>query len=142
MLTGDKMETAENIAKSCNLIQPQFRVLKYNWDKTDPASILLYLKNMKRRADKLLADGKKICFMIEGAFITPIIKDPEAKKEFIGVTEHCESVVCCRLLPSQKADVVSAVRTGLNKITLSIGDGANDVPMIKTAHIGIGLFGE
>ena len=25
--------------------------------------------------------------------------------------------------------------------TLSIGDGANDVPMIKTAHIGVGLFG-
>jgi phospholipid-transporting ATPase len=50
-------------------------------------------------------------------------------------------VVCCRLLPSQKADIVAAVRTGLNKITLSIGDGANDVPMIKTAHIGIGLFG-
>jgi P-type E1-E2 ATPase len=38
--------------------------------------------------------------------------------------------------------VVSAVRKRLNKITLSIGDGANDVPMIKTAHIGIGLFGE
>jgi P-type E1-E2 ATPase len=29
----------------------------------------------------------------------------------------------------------------LKKITLSIGDGANDVPMIKTAHIGVGLFG-
>ena len=29
MLTGDKMETAENIAKSCKLIQPNFRVLKY-----------------------------------------------------------------------------------------------------------------
>lgn len=29
MLTGDKMETAENIAKSCNLIQPDFEVLKY-----------------------------------------------------------------------------------------------------------------
>jgi magnesium-transporting ATPase (P-type) len=76
MLTGDKMETAENIAKSCNLIQPQFRVLKYNWDKTDPASILLYLKNMKRRADALLADNKKICFMIAGDYITPIINDP------------------------------------------------------------------
>lgn len=24
MLTGDKMETAENIAKSCNLIQKEF----------------------------------------------------------------------------------------------------------------------
>lgn len=29
MLTGDKMETAENIAKSCNLIQPHFHILKY-----------------------------------------------------------------------------------------------------------------
>ena len=29
MLTGDKMETAENIAKSCNLIQKDFTVLKY-----------------------------------------------------------------------------------------------------------------
>jgi magnesium-transporting ATPase (P-type) len=72
MLTGDKMETAENIAKSCNLIQPHFRVLKYNWDKTDANSILLYLKNMKRRADSLLEDGKKICFMIEGSYLTPI----------------------------------------------------------------------
>ena len=34
------------------------------------------------------------------------------------------------------------VRTKLDKITLAIGDGANDVPMIKAAHIGIGLFGE
>ena len=34
------------------------------------------------------------------------------------------------------------VRKYLNKITLAIGDGANDVPMIKSAHIGIGLFGE
>ena len=34
------------------------------------------------------------------------------------------------------------MRKKLNKITLSIGDGANDVPMIKTAHIGVGLFGE
>tara|TARA_B110000305_G_C19149906_1_gene497565 strand:+ start:363 stop:500 length:138 start_codon:yes stop_codon:yes gene_type:complete len=26
-------------------------------------------------------------------------------------------------------------------ITLSIGDGANDVSMIKEAHIGVGLYG-
>lgn len=50
--------------------------------------------------------------------------------------------MCCRLLPLQKAQVVDVVRKKLDKITLSIGDGANDVPMIKTAHIGVGLFGE
>lgn len=49
--------------------------------------------------------------------------------------------MCCRLIPSQKAKLVEIVRTRLKKITLAIGDGANDVPMIKAAHIGIGLFG-
>jgi len=34
------------------------------------------------------------------------------------------------------------VRKHLNKITLAIGDGANDVAMIKQAHIGVGLHGE
>lgn len=29
MLTGDKMETAENIAKSCNLIQHDFHTMRY-----------------------------------------------------------------------------------------------------------------
>lgn len=47
------------------------------------------------------------------------------------LSKDCEAVVCCRLLPSQKAEVVKVVRQHLNKITLSIGDGANDVPMIK-----------
>jgi phospholipid-transporting ATPase len=28
MLTGDKMETAENIAKSCRLIQQDFHILR------------------------------------------------------------------------------------------------------------------
>lgn len=28
------------------------------------------------------------------------------------------------------------------KITLSIGDGANDVPMILEAHIGVGIRGK
>jgi P-type E1-E2 ATPase len=29
----------------------------------------------------------------------------------------------------------------IGKITLAIGDGANDVPMIRAAHVGIGISG-
>jgi len=29
-----------------------------------------------------------------------------------------------------------------NKVTLAIGDGANDVSMILSAHIGIGILGK
>ena len=33
------------------------------------------------------------------------------------------------------------VKKNLNKVTLAIGDGANDVPMILAAHVGIGIMG-
>ena len=34
------------------------------------------------------------------------------------------------------------VKKGAQKITLSIGDGANDVSMIQAAHVGIGISGQ
>jgi len=36
---------------------------------------------------------------------------------------------------------VKLIKSNLNKVTLAIGDGANDVNMIQEAHIGIGLYG-
>ena len=57
------------------------------------------------------------------------------------MAKDCESIVCCRVTPKQKADVVRLIKDRLNKITLAIGDGANDVNMIQAAHIGVGLYG-
>ncbi len=51
------------------------------------------------------------------------------------------SVICCRVSPKQKGDVVALAKKNGPWITVSIGDGANDVPMIKEAHIGIGIRG-
>ena len=34
------------------------------------------------------------------------------------------------------------VKKGAKKITLSIGDGANDVSMIQAAHVGVGISGQ
>lgn len=79
--------------------------------------------------------------LVEGSDLTPILASDEGQTELANLAKTCEAVVCCRLLPLQKAQVVDVVRKKLDKITLSIGDGANDVPMIKTAHIGVGLFG-
>jgi magnesium-transporting ATPase (P-type) len=47
-----------------------------------------------------------------------------------------------RVSPKEKADVVRLVKDNLGKITLAIGDGANDVNMIQEAHIGIGIYGQ
>ena len=58
------------------------------------------------------------------------------KALFLSITKGCDAVVCCRVTPKQKAEVVRLVKNGLGKITLAIGDGANDVNMIQEAHIG------
>ena len=56
--------------------------------------------------------------------------------------EYVEVVLCCRVSPQQKADVVQMVKDRMpGKSTLAIGDGANDVSMITAAHIGIGISG-
>ncbi|XP_076104563.1 phospholipid-transporting ATPase ID-like isoform X1 [Mytilus galloprovincialis] len=54
----------------------------------------------------------------------------------------CKAVICCRVTPLQKAMVVDLVKRNKKSITLAIGDGANDVSMIKTAHIGVGISGQ
>ena len=41
--------------------------------------------------------------------------------------------------PDQKREIVEMVKNGIPGVrTLSIGDGANDVAMIKAAHVGVG----
>ena len=71
---------------------------------------------------------------------------------------QCEGVICCRVSPLQKAQIVKLVKDGLGAMTLAIGDGANDVSMIqvcnknfihivskrsiKAADVGVGINGE
>jgi phospholipid-transporting ATPase len=68
--------------------------------------------------------------------------NPELSRELMKVCDICESVVCCRVSPKQKQEVVSFVRREKPNVkTLAIGDGANDVNMIIAAHVGIGIRG-
>jgi P-type E1-E2 ATPase len=75
MLTGDKMETAENIAKSCNLIQSNFEVLRYNCPDKD--HVLQTLQDLSRRAEALNAEKRPKGLLIEGHDLTPIIGNDE-----------------------------------------------------------------
>ncbi len=54
---------------------------------------------------------------------------------------HTVIVHFFRVSPLQKSELVDLVRTNVNAITLAIGDGANDVGMIQTAHVGVGISG-
>jgi len=59
----------------------------------------------------------------------------------VSLASKCKAVICCRVSPIQKAQVVQAVKERVQSITLAVGDGANDVSMIQTAHVGVGISG-
>nr|XP_060617302.1 phospholipid-transporting ATPase IC isoform X2 [Anolis sagrei ordinatus] len=66
----------------------------------------------------------------------------QQQRNFVDLACECSAVICCRVTPKQKAMVVDLVKRYKKAITLAIGDGANDVNMIKTAHIGVGISGQ
>nr|XP_057939909.1 phospholipid-transporting ATPase ID isoform X2 [Doryrhamphus excisus] len=80
----------------------------------------------------LVVNGHSLAHALEG----------DMEEEFVTTACACKAVICCRVTPLQKAQVVELIKKHKTAITLAIGDGANDVSMIKTAHIGVGISGQ
>ncbi|RRT52098.1 hypothetical protein B296_00029369 [Ensete ventricosum] len=78
--------------------------------------------------------------VIDGKTLTYALED-DLKNQFLSLAVDCASVICCRVSPKQKAMVTRLVKEGTGKVTLAIGDGANDVGMIQEADIGVGISG-
>lgn len=70
-----------------------------------------------------------------------IHKSPEVQQEqaFMELALQCHAVICCRVTPKQKALIVALVKQYQKVVTLAIGDGANDVNMIKSGWWARGL---
>ncbi|CAF0870447.1 unnamed protein product [Adineta ricciae] len=79
--------------------------------------------------------------LITGQALAFALSD-KLKMKLLELGTMCKAVVCCRVTPLQKAQVVELVMQNEKKITLAIGDGANDVSMIQKAHIGVGISGQ
>jgi len=72
-----------------------------------------------------------------------INEDESIQKIFLEIAKDANSVICCRVSPLQKSQVVKMMKNyDKEGITLAIGDGGNDVSMIMEAHIGVGIYGE
>ncbi|KAL6187139.1 hypothetical protein ACLB2K_043254 [Fragaria x ananassa] len=160
VLTGDKMETAINIAYACNLINNEMKqfiissetdVIREAENRGDQVEIARVIKDeVKKDLKRCLEEaqqylrtvsGPKLALVIDGKCLMYAL-DPTLRVMLLNLSLNCNSVVCCRVSPLQKAQVTSMVRKGAKKITLSIGDGANDVSMIQAAHVGVGISGQ
>lgn len=62
-------------------------------------------------------------------------------KEFIRAAAQCQSVLFCRVSATQKRELVTVAKSVLKNRILAIGDGANDVGMIRESHCGVAVYG-
>ncbi|XP_030899910.2 phospholipid-transporting ATPase FetA-like [Melopsittacus undulatus] len=164
VLTGDKQETAMNISYSCNLLNDDMDdVFVIEGSTSDDVLKELRDARKKMKPESFL-DSDEINIQFEKSSKKPkVLPDEQANGVYgLVITGHslaygleenlelelvrtacmCKVVICCRVTPLQKAQVVELVKKYKKAVTLAIGDGANDVSMIKTAHIGVGISGQ
>ncbi|KAM5487209.1 phospholipid transporting ATPase [Microsporum canis] len=154
VLTGDKVETAINIGFSCNLLASDMELIIFNIDPDDIDAATTELDNhlanfnLTGSDEELLAAQKNHeppaathALVIDGDTLKLMLSD-KLKQKFLLLCKQCKSVICCRVSPAQKAQVVKMVKDGLKVMALSVGDGANDVSMIQEADVGVGIAGE
>ncbi|AEO56553.1 hypothetical protein MYCTH_2301640 [Thermothelomyces thermophilus ATCC 42464] len=137
MLTGDKRETAINIAHSARICKPFSEV--YILDVTEG--------DLQERLAMTLTD---VCrgmiphsvAVIDGHTLSVVEDNATLRMLFFDLVARVDSVICCRASPSQKANLVRCIRQqSPSAVTLAIGDGANDIAMIQASHVGIGISG-
>lgn len=154
VLTGDKVETAINIGFACNLLSNEMDLIVMRFETDDlglvEAELSKHLHTFQmtgsdtelraaRRNHEAPAPTHAI--VIDGDSLK-LVLDEQVRRKFLLLCKQCKAVLCCRVSPSQKAAVVQMVKNGLDVMTLSVGDGANDVAMIQEADIGVGIAGE
>ena len=159
MLTGDKTETAINIGRSSKII-PETKeavfVLDVSFGNSQQKEILQCLKN--KLSNRLITlktktnTNNEVC-VITGRALDEIFTEEnsdvylrnkklllELQRLFFEVSGKCKALICCRASPKQKEKLVQLVQAETAGVVLAVGDGANDVPMIKQADIGVGLM--
>ncbi|XP_073729220.1 phospholipid-transporting ATPase VD isoform X2 [Misgurnus anguillicaudatus] len=146
VLTGDKQETAINIAFACKLIRPTDQLLTANCDSKEACEARLYelqheISNFTKGSVSGQDKASDFVLVIDGRTLDFALQN-ELQESFMELACCCRSVICCRSTPLQKSQVVRLVRDKLKVMTLAIGDGANDVSMIQMADVGIGISGQ
>ena len=160
ILTGDKKETAINISYACGHLQPGLTVLDltgltnitatpkvlFKYHKISPDEQILENESLyfqlQGYADKMPEIGSNWGLVVDGASLAVVMPDPQNRLLLYTVAARCRAVVCCRMSPLQKSEIVKMMKESPGRpVTAAIGDGGNDVAMIQEAHVGLGIMG-
>ncbi|VFQ82126.1 unnamed protein product [Cuscuta campestris] len=148
VLTGDKQETAISIGYSSRLITSTMTHITVQCNSKDSCkrtlddAMSLTKKIMAHTSEtKFVANANSVALIIDGTSLVYIL-DSDLEEQLFQLASNCTVVLCCRVAPLQKAGIVALIKNRTDEMTLAIGDGANDVSMIQTADVGIGINGQ
>lgn len=131
MLTGDKVETARCIGISTKLISRGQYI--HTVEKIRNYEIAL-------QQIEALRTNTNSCLLIDGESLSVYLN--YFPNEFFEIAKQLPSVIACRCTPQQKADVATLIKQLTGKRVCCIGDGGNDVSMIQSADVGVGIVGK
>ncbi|KAL7719530.1 Phospholipid-transporting ATPase [Entamoeba marina] len=134
VITGDKMETAISVGFSCKLFTTDHELIKFNCQTETE-----FDEKLKTAIEYCKTVKQPLGIIINANNVDMCIKN---SKLFAPLAEQAESMICCRVTPIQKANITTWVKKMTNKKCLTIGDGANDVPMINRGDVGVGIYGK
>ncbi|KAM9586076.1 phospholipid-transporting ATPase VA [Trichechus inunguis] len=144
VLTGDKQETAVNIAYACKLLDQDEEVITFNAESQEACAALLdqclrYVQSKgpgsaQEKTSKDIsvafsplsppsvstASGRSPSLVIDGRSLAYAL-EKSLEDKFLFLAKQCGSVLCCRSTPLQKSMVVKLVRSKLKAMTLAIG---------------------
>ncbi|KAH7576968.1 hypothetical protein JRO89_XS01G0184100 [Xanthoceras sorbifolium] len=138
MLTGDKQNTAIQIALSCNFISPEPKGQLLLIDGKTEDEVCTSLERVLLTMRITTSEPKDVAFVVDGWALEIALK--HYRKAFTELAILSRTAICCRVTPSQKAQLVELLKS-CDYRTLAIGDGGNDVRMIQQADIGVGISG-
>jgi phospholipid-translocating ATPase len=163
MLTGDKRETAINIAHSARICRPGSDIFVLDAAKGNnlEGQILTIVEDLQVQAETNASHLPGHTVIVIDGHTLAALEPPasaQAKTLFYRLILSIDSVICCRASPAQKALLVRSVRAASSSsssllarlnpftpttspLTLAIGDGANDLAMLAAAHVGVGISG-
>ena len=121
---GDKLQTAIEIGYSCNLLKSGMDLMILSADSLEQArsQIEAGLNKIASVLGPPSWDDRKRGFVpgAQASFAVVIDGDtlrhaltPELKRLFLNLATQCETVVCCRVSPAQKALTVKLVHVDL-----------------------------